>query len=145
MTIFPSSSSCWRPLCGRQSPFGGMSESARRRCGRGLQRPRLAQFYGGVENILKRLCRFHAVALPSGETWHVDLFQRFCPPGALRLPALFDDGLADVFSGYRKFCHVVHHGYGFQLDWGRIREGVAGMEKALALFRERLESHLGSL
>lgn len=25
----------------------------------------LAQFYGGVENILKRLCRFCAVALPS--------------------------------------------------------------------------------
>jgi hypothetical protein len=38
----------------------------------------LAQFYSGVENILKRLCRFHGVNLPSGETWHVELFQRFC-------------------------------------------------------------------
>lgn len=28
----------------------------------------LAQFYGGVENVMKRLCRFHGVALPVGET-----------------------------------------------------------------------------
>lgn len=105
----------------------------------------LAQFYSGVENILKRLCRFHSVELPAGETWHVELFQRFAPPGTPPLPALFDEGLAAVFSGYRKFRHVVHHGYGFQLDWGRIREGIAGLEPAFADFRQRLESHLGEL
>lgn len=105
----------------------------------------LAQFYSGVENILKRLCRFHAVPLPAGETWHVELFQRFSPPATPPLPALFNEGLAAIFSGYRKFRHVVHHGYGFQLDWARIREGIGGLETAFASFRGRLESHLGSL
>jgi len=38
----------------------------------------LAQFYNGVENILKRISRYHDVPLPTGDTWHVDLFQRFC-------------------------------------------------------------------
>ena len=41
----------------------------------------LAQFYTGVENILKRLSRFHGVMLPVGENWHFDLFKRFCPGG----------------------------------------------------------------
>ena len=40
----------------------------------------MAQFYNGVENILKRTSRHCGVALPAGETWHVDLFQRFCIP-----------------------------------------------------------------
>jgi hypothetical protein len=40
----------------------------------------LAQFYNGVENILKRISRYHNVPLPTGETWHIDLFQRFCRP-----------------------------------------------------------------
>lgn len=40
----------------------------------------LAQFYGGIENILKRICRFHAVPVPTGDTWHIDLFKRFCAP-----------------------------------------------------------------
>jgi hypothetical protein len=31
----------------------------------------LAQFYNGIENILKRISLFHDVPLPSGETWHV--------------------------------------------------------------------------
>ena len=34
----------------------------------------LAQFYSGLENILKRLSRFHGVPLPAGENWHFDLF-----------------------------------------------------------------------
>lgn len=40
----------------------------------------LAQFYNGIENVLKRISLYHGVPLPIGETWHVDLFQRFCLP-----------------------------------------------------------------
>lgn len=58
---------------------------------------------------------------------------------------LFDDPLAATFSGYRKFRHVVHHGYGFQLDWTRIRDGIAGLESAFLGFRRKLEEHLSSL
>jgi len=29
----------------------------------------MAQFYGGVENILKRISRFHAVPLPAGNRY----------------------------------------------------------------------------
>lgn len=53
----------------------------------------LAQFYNGIENILKRISRYHNVPLPTGETWHVDLFQRFCSPSYQNLPVLFGEAL----------------------------------------------------
>jgi hypothetical protein len=105
----------------------------------------LAQFYGGTQNILKRLCRYHGVPLPFGDTWHIDLFQRFCAPAAAPLPVLFDAILAPAFSGYRKFRHVVHHGYGFQLDWPRILEGLDRLDEAFRGFRDRLERYLHDL
>ncbi len=37
----------------------------------------MAQFYSGIENILKRISRFQSVPLPTGETWHIELFKRF--------------------------------------------------------------------
>lgn len=33
----------------------------------------LAPFYSGIENILKRVSRFHGVELPAGDNWHLDL------------------------------------------------------------------------
>jgi len=102
----------------------------------------MAQFYGGVENILKRISRFHAVTLPAGDTWHIDLFRRFCLPSHEPLPALFDAPLAATMSTFRKFRHVVYHGYGFQLDWSRMQEGMSGIEDAFHTFRAVLNKYL---
>ena len=55
----------------------------------------LAQFYSGIENILKRISHYHNVPLPSGEMWHVELFKRFCKPSFLSLPVLFDEALSE--------------------------------------------------
>jgi len=75
----------------------------------------LAQFYTGVENILKRISAYHNVPVPTGETWHVDLFRRFCAPAHPPLPMLFDASLEGVLAPYRRFRHVALHSYGFQL------------------------------
>jgi hypothetical protein len=105
----------------------------------------LAQFYNGVENILKRISRYHDVPLPTGETWHVELFQRFCQPSYPGLPSLFDESLASALAPYRRFRHVVFHGYGFQLDWNRMAEGVANVQDVLARIRETLSNYLETL
>lgn len=105
----------------------------------------LAQFYGGIENILKRIHRYNKLPLPVGETWHLDLFNRFCPPGYEMLPLLFDNNLASKLSPFRKFRHVVYHGYGFQIEWDIMSEGIDNLE---AVFRDVsvvLESFLDSL
>lgn len=57
----------------------------------------LAQFYNGIENILKRICYFCNVPLPTGETWHVELFQLFSTPHPI-LPALFDKNRASLLA-----------------------------------------------
>ena len=105
----------------------------------------LAQFYGGVENILKRISRFHGLSLPAGDTWHADLFLRFCPPSSHPLPLLFDEHLANQMAPYRKFRHVVHHSYGFQMDWERMKEGIEGLPEVFARFRMRLEEYLRTI
>jgi hypothetical protein len=105
----------------------------------------LAQFYGGVENILKRVSRFHNLPLPAGDTWHADLFKRFCDPPHAPLPALFDAALAAQLAPFRKFRHVVFHGYGFQIDWARMREGVVQVGPLFAAFKARVLEHLSRL
>ena len=92
----------------------------------------LAQFYHGVENILKRISSYHSVPLPTGDTWHIDLFERFCSPPYPPLPSLFDESLATVLAPYRRFRHVAFHSYSFQLDWSRMAEGVAGGREVLS-------------
>ncbi len=105
----------------------------------------MAQFYGGVENILKRISRFHVVPLPVGDTWHIDLFKLFCKPSHKPLPELFDEPLTATMSTFRKFRHVVYHGYGFQLDWSRMQEGMSGIEDAFHKFRVVLEKYMQTL
>lgn len=105
----------------------------------------MAQFYSGIENILKRISRFQSVPLPTGETWHIELFKRFCKPAYKNLPVLFDETLSVAISPYRKFRHVVFHGYGFQLDWNRMKEGVESMEDIFHRFKSKLSEYLQSL
>jgi len=105
----------------------------------------LAQFYSGIENVLKRISKHHAVDLPAGDTWHIDLFKRFCFPPFGPLPNLFDESLAAVLAPFRKFRHVVYHAYGSQLEWERMREGIEAVDDAFAQFRLRLNDYLQRL
>lgn len=105
----------------------------------------LAQFYSGVENILKRICAYHSVPLPTGDTWHVELFRCFSSPSHPPLPVLFDRSLAADLAPYRRFRHVVFHSYGFQLDWTRMTEGMANAEAVFSQLKARLDDYLRSL
>lgn len=98
----------------------------------------LSDFYSGVENILKRVSRAYGVPLPSGDAWHIELFHRFCEPGHPPLPIFFDADQRQVFAAYRRFRHVVHHGYVLQLDWHRMAEGVKGVAAVYAGFKSAI-------
>ncbi len=105
----------------------------------------MAQFYSGIENILKRISRFHSVPVLIGETWHIELFRSFCSPSHKKLPVLFDESLALSLSPYRKFRHVVFHGYGFQLDWDRMKEGIEHIDDVFLEFKNKLSEYVMSL
>jgi hypothetical protein len=82
------------------------------------------------------------VKLPTGDNWHVDLFKRFCDPPQEPLPTQCDAALAARLGTFRKFRHVVHHGYGFQLEWDRMREGLEQVGPILLEFREHVAAHV---
>lgn len=105
----------------------------------------LAQFYGGIENILKRIHRYHGIALPTGDSWHIDIFKRFCSPPYNPFPVIFDNELAAALSPFRKFRHVVYHGYGFQFDWERMKEGLGRVEVAYSSFARSASGYMVKL
>jgi hypothetical protein len=98
----------------------------------------LADFYAGIENILKRISYYYGVNLPTGDNWHLDLFVRFCKPGFAGLPALIDDELREPLAAYRRFRHVLHHAYAIQLQWNRMTEGINTIEKVYSKFKVNL-------
>jgi uncharacterized protein YutE (UPF0331/DUF86 family) len=61
------------------------------------------------------------------------------------LPSLFDESLSSDLAPYRKFRHVVHHGYGFQLDWERMVEGIEHVNGIYQHLKKRIEDYLASL
>ena len=105
----------------------------------------LAQFYGGIENILKRIHRYHGIPLPTGDAWHIEIFKRFCNPPHSPFPVLFDASLAADLAPFRKFRHVVYHGYGFQFDWSRMKDGLGSVEGVYSRFSSAVAGYLSKL
>ncbi len=48
-------------------------------------------------------------------------------------------------SSFRKFRHVVYHGYGFQIDWARMQEGMDSIDNVFEKFKARLHDYLQEL
>lgn len=105
----------------------------------------LAQFYTGIENILKRISYAHDVPLPEGESWHIELFKRFTMPAMPPLPDIFDAEIAGELAPYRRFRHVALHSYGFNLDWSRMLGGVEGVSHIFSQFKERILLYLDEI
>jgi uncharacterized protein YutE (UPF0331/DUF86 family) len=61
------------------------------------------------------------------------------------LPVLFDESLSSDLAPYRKFRHVVHHGYGFQLDWERTAEGIEHVNGIYQRLKKRIDDYMESL
>jgi len=104
----------------------------------------LSQFYSGIENILKRVCKFYNIPLPSGINWHSELLMKF-HKGESPLPIFFDNEMIDSISPYRKFRHVFFHGYGFQLDWDRMKDGLENVEIIYEKMKNSITKFLNTL
>ena len=51
----------------------------------------ISDFYNGIENILKRFCKYLNVALQIGGFYHTELFLLFSEPPKENCPILFDN------------------------------------------------------
>ncbi|MEI6704957.1 MAG: hypothetical protein WCL71_15710, partial [Deltaproteobacteria bacterium] len=82
---------------------------------------------------------------PTGDSWHIEIFKRFCNPPYSGLPLLFDQNLALQLAPFRKFRHFVYHGYGFQLEWERMKDGLAAVSDAHNRFAVVIAEYLDLL
>ncbi|MBM4041278.1 MAG: hypothetical protein FJ290_22475 [Planctomycetes bacterium] len=105
----------------------------------------LANFYNGVESVLKRIRLFHGIPMPSGPTWHLELLKGFCDPPREGLPLLIAAPLEGKLAPYRRLRHVVHHGYGFRFQWEQIQPGIDAAASVFQELREAVVKHLESL
>ena len=97
----------------------------------------LSDFYNGIENVLKRISRCYEICLPTGEDWHTELFNRFCEPPFQNLPIVFDREQMSTMAVFRRFRHVIRHGYVMLLDWDRISCELGSLGPAYAAFKAR--------
>jgi hypothetical protein len=101
----------------------------------------VAQCYGGIESILKRIVRNRHKELPSGGEWHIELLKMFRKDKDSPL-GMLDDSLFSKLSLMRKFRHVVQHGYGFQLDRAMVSAALDDAPNVAAEFLSALDSFL---
>lgn len=99
----------------------------------------LMNFYNGVENILKCICREYYLTMPGGENWHKELLDLALNPPSQKIP-VFTPDIVEKLHPYRKFRHLFISGYGFQLKgekmvelinnidvfWNDIKKAVSG-------------------
>ena len=104
----------------------------------------IAQCYGGIEAILKRIVKNKGYVLPSGGDWHVELLKMFKKETGNKIGFL-DEKLFSELSLMRKFRHVVIHGYGFTLDRELITLALNDTPPVVRKFISDLDSFLKSM
>lgn len=104
----------------------------------------LMNFYNGIENILKRICKVYYETFPAGANWHKELLDMsYMPPE--EKGAIFSKEIVVRLYQYKNFRHRFVSGYGFQLKAEKMMELVNEVEavwkdaqKALNSFLEKL-------
>lgn len=105
----------------------------------------VSEFYNGIENILKRICKFHQVTLPYGDDSHIKLFNLFIINGSDALPVIFHPEIAIEFKQIRKFRHFIIHGYSFKIEWSYIKDSVAKIDSLYQIVKQNITNYISIL
>ncbi|GAB1350973.1 hypothetical protein MASR1M107_31880 [Ignavibacteriales bacterium] len=101
----------------------------------------IAQFYNGVENIMKRIMKINGRTLPKGENWHAELFNQFIESDDPNTPVLFRGPDVLINKKLRKFRHIVYHGYSFRLEYELMKSNVMGLQDSFKSFVQNLKAN----
>ena len=102
----------------------------------------ISDVYNGIENILKRICKYLNINLPSGGFYHTELLLMFSHLKEEECPVLFDNIIFNYFKGILKFRHYVIHGYSFQIDWQMIKPSAIQIEPMVIKLKENVRVFL---
>lgn len=105
----------------------------------------ISDLYNGIENVLKRICKFDKVEVPHGGDSHIRLFNLFVTAGDSSLPVIFTPEIADEFRKIRKFRHFVVHGYSFKIQWAYLRDSVEKIDFYYQILKNNVINYLNNL
>jgi hypothetical protein len=101
----------------------------------------LHSFYGGIENLLKRVAVEIDGSVPVGESWHRDLLDQVSQPGENR-PAAISEALRSRLTEYRGFRHVFRGSLLINLYWERMRPLVIECRSVFSEFEGEIRDLL---
>lgn len=93
-----------------------------------------AHFYNGIENIIKRIYKSYKIELPKGDDWHIVLLDRCANDSESNSPIKLSKDLIEKLTDYRRFRHYFFHGYGHNLNWEILSDGVSNMREVYKQF-----------
>ncbi|MBI3763232.1 MAG: hypothetical protein HY260_15405 [Chloroflexi bacterium] len=96
------------------------------------------EFYTGCERILERIAVQIDGGAPSGAYSHSDLLAQVTADRPSVRPPVLDEALRLRLQDYLDFRHFFRHGYGYTLDWAKMRPLVETMGETLAEFNRQL-------
>jgi hypothetical protein len=97
----------------------------------------LQSFYGGIENLFKRIAYDVDGNFSKSDSWHKNLLDRMALPYKDR-PAVITDDLRKRLHKYLDFRHVFRAIYSYDLNWKKMRDLVLGCEETLLLLQTEL-------
>jgi hypothetical protein len=105
----------------------------------------ISEFYNGIENILKRICKYSKVTIPHGGDSHINLFNFFIINNNEKLPVLFNSDIENEFIKIRKFRHFVIHGYSFKVEWSYLKDSVNSIDNIYQKFKKNVLEFIKSI
>jgi len=98
----------------------------------------LHSFYGGIENVLKRIALEADGSMPTGESWHRRLLEQMARSEGERVPVI-SVALQEDLEAFLRFRHFFRHGYVLRLKWSPMKDLVLACETMLHRFFDEID------
>ncbi len=104
----------------------------------------LMNFYNGIENIMKRCSKEYYKNMPKSDDWHKKLLQQAYSP-TRNTVSLFNKETVDELYDYMAFRHFFIHGYGFKLDYGKMKPLLDKIDRLWLEIKKQVEEFIAQI
>ncbi|MFZ1401436.1 MAG: hypothetical protein WAS33_31310 [Candidatus Promineifilaceae bacterium] len=102
----------------------------------------LHSFYLGVERIFEDIARTIDQEIPAGSDWHRLLLQQMASDMPPIRPAVIRDATYECLDEFRRFRHVVRHGYTTHLQIKSVKELATRLIECFTAVQQDLNSFI---